>query len=103
MGKILKTNMLDDCVDGSIDKLSELVGDNYDQFNTFVSICNKLAIGDTIYSLVNFSKTETTVSFQLTWDINNNLLEEVKKDLDNSTSIELTDVGIIINISVKRR
>lgn len=103
MGKILKTNMLDDCVDGSIDKLSELVGDNYDQFNTFVSICNKLAIGDTIYSLVNFSKTETTVSFQLTWDINNNLLEEVKKDLDNSTSIELTDAGIIINISVKRR
>lgn len=103
MGKILKTNMLDDCVDGSIDKLSELVGDNYDQFNTFVSICNKLAIGDTIYSLVNFSKTETTVSFQLTWDIDNNLLEEVKKDLDNSTSIELTDSGIIINISVKRR
>lgn len=100
MNGITKTMTLDACVDGNVSNLSQLVGDEYDQFSKFFQIYKQLPVSS--YAIVYVASKEFA-SFHVDCEVMSveeiNTLKETYGG--NGVIIEPRDKGISVNIPIR--
>ena len=95
-----KTMTLDACVDGDVEHLTELVGENYDQFSTFFRIYKQIP---TACEKISYTNEKDTISFHVTCDkLNKEELSELNESYKtDGVVIKPTDAGVSVNIPIR--
>ena len=91
---------LDACVDGDVNHLTQLVGEEYERFSAFFQIYKHVPVS--CYA-INYSISQDIVSFHVDCDqMNTEEFSELKKTYGvDGISIETRENGISVNIPIR--
>ena len=95
-----KTMTLDACVNGDVTHLTQLVGDEYDQFSTFFQIFKNIP---TDCHQITYIASKELITFHVDCDkMETEEFSELKKTYGvGGISIETRDQGISVNIPIR--
>ena len=99
-----KLNLLDKCIDGNVDNLHELLDVAFDHFDAFYRICKDQVgagnIADVEYKGIDDRRAKFHI-ICIDEKTDTNLLITEGKVVSDAVSVERTDDGISINISLR--
>lgn len=95
-----KTMTLDACVDGNVSHLTQLVGEDYDQFSAFFQIYKHIPVGS---STIRYQTTKEFVMFEVDCEkLQKNELSELKRTYEvNGITIDIREQGLSVNIPIR--
>lgn len=98
MTGLTKVIVLDSCVDGSVDNLKHLIGDDYDRLGLFYRLQKNF---DLECESIGYTRTNDKVIFDITCQGEKVNIKDFNRYIeDKKTSISKTKAGFRVNISL---